>query len=173
MLRQLNGFPVESWPAMTITQHALAGKAAVGLAQMTEQASHSLQPPPMILEYVKNMNQFAQKADLTRKILERYLIGTELNRVEPVEVPFSPEAARTYPVPAGDNSVMNGFHAPMDPNAPPMGPPLRPGQYPPRYPGQYPVGGRLPGSTVRAGIDDVFLIPLPMRSKRELIRSFI
>lgn len=100
------------------SQHAIAGQAAVGLAQMTEQASHALNPSGYTLAFVSNLNHFAQKAETTRRILERYLIGTEINRVDPVYTPFTPQSVTEYPFPANDASVVKAEHLPYDINSP-------------------------------------------------------
>ena len=100
-------------PAATFapTQHALAGKAALGLAQLTEKDSHVLaKVPEDMLEYVAHVNEIAQKADITRKVLERYLFGTEITRIDPVMVPYTPESISTYTVPSGDPDVYQNEH---------------------------------------------------------------
>ena len=151
-VKAIEAFPIESWPALTITQHALAGKAALGFAQMAEADAHDLQPPEEVLDYAQKMDHFAQKADMTRKFLERYLVGTELNRVDPITVPFDPKSVTTYPVPADDPSVMKGAHMPADPNSTPVTPALR--------------------RPYRADMESAPLLVLP-DNRRDLIRSFI
>ena len=100
------------------SQHAAAGQAALALAQLTEKDSHLMSPSGEVMKFVSNLNHFAQKAETTRRILERYLIGTEVNRVDPVFVPFTPQTAQTYPVPASDRSVYISEHLPYNVNAP-------------------------------------------------------
>jgi hypothetical protein len=93
------------------TQHALAGKAAVGLAQLTQKDAQVLaRIPPDMLTYIQSVNHVAQKADLTRKILERYLFGTDISRIDPVMVPYTPETTTTYSVPSGDPDVFQTEH---------------------------------------------------------------
>ena len=112
------GFRVDPAATFAPTQHALAGKAAVGLAQLTEQSSHELRVPENLMNYVKTVNSVAQKAELTRKILERYIIGTDVHRIDPVYVPYYPETNNTYTVPVNDPSVSRDQHLPYDLNAP-------------------------------------------------------
>jgi hypothetical protein len=107
-VKNLTALRVDPSATFAPTQHALAGKAAMALAQMTEKDSHVLaKVPEELLDYVKNVNHIAQKADITRKVLERYLFGTAITRIDPVMVPFTPESVTTYPVPSGDPDV---FH---------------------------------------------------------------
>ena len=100
------------------TQHALAGKAALGLAQLSEQSSHELKLPENLMEYVQKVNSVAQKAELTRKVLERYLLGTEVNRVDPVLVPYYAKVVSSYRVPMTDRGVATEEHLPYDLNMP-------------------------------------------------------
>ncbi len=109
------------------TSHAIAGNAALGLLQATERSSHLIEPPLAVLRHVANLNQFAQKAELTHKILERYLLGTEVARVDPVYVPLSPMSYTEYTFPGQDPSVFKAEHMPYDMNQyPGMPAPLRP-----------------------------------------------
>lgn len=100
------------------TQHALAGKAALALAQLSEKSSHELKLPENLMEYVQKVNSVAQKAELTRKILERYLVGTEVNRVDPVLVPYYAKVVSSYRVPINDRGVATENHLPYDLNMP-------------------------------------------------------
>lgn len=108
------------------TSHAIAGNAALGLLQATERDSHFVEPSLAVLKHVARLNLFAQKAELTRKILERYLLGTEVSRVDPVYVPLSPMSYSEYTYPGQDPSVFKAEHMPYDINQyqPPV--PFRP-----------------------------------------------
>ena len=112
------GLRLDPGASLAATQHAIAGKAAVGLVQATEANSHTIHPSEDVLQHVADLNQFAQRAELTRKILERYLIGTEVNRIDPVYVPVSPGVISSYPVPAQDASVFKAEHLPYNVNIP-------------------------------------------------------
>jgi hypothetical protein len=96
------------------TDHAIAGQAALGLLQATERSSHLIEPNLGVLKHVANLNLFAQRAELTRKILERYLLGTEVARVDPVYVPVSPMSYSEYTFPGQDPSVFKSQHMPLD-----------------------------------------------------------
>ena len=118
-LNALQNIKLDGSALYSPSQHAIAGQAALGLAQLTEQDSHLIAPPEETLNFISNLNQFAQKAETSRRILERYLIGTEINRVDPVSVPFQPQSAQMYPVPATDASVLKSEHLPYDMNSKP------------------------------------------------------
>jgi hypothetical protein len=96
------------------TQHAIAGQAAMGLSQSTANDAMTLEPSVQVLEHVKNLARFAQKAEITRKILERYLLGTEISRIDPVYIPNPPTTYSEYTFPAQDPSVMKAEHMPTD-----------------------------------------------------------
>ena len=98
------------------TQHAIAGEAAVGLARMTADHALILRPSFEVLSYVQKMNQFAQKAELSRRILERYFLGTEVDRIEPVFVPATPMSYSAYSFPSQDPSILKSEHMPYDLN---------------------------------------------------------
>ena len=100
------------------TQHAIAGEGAVGLARLTADQAALMEPGFFVLSYIKKMNHFAQKAELTRRILERYLVGTDVDRVEPVFVPATPMSYSAYSFPSQDPSVMKAEHMPYDMDRP-------------------------------------------------------
>lgn len=113
------------------TSHAIAGNAALGLLQATERDAHFIEPSLSVLKHVARLNMFAQKAELTRKILERYLLGTEIARVDPVSVPLSPISYSEYTYPGQDPSVFKSEHMPYDVSQYPA--PVRPVMLSVRY----------------------------------------
>lgn len=96
------------------TQHAIAGEAAVGLARLTSIQADMMKPGYFVSSYIKKMNHFAQKAEVTRRVLERYLTGTEVDRIEPVFVPAHPMSYSAYSFPAQDPSVWKAEHMPYN-----------------------------------------------------------
>lgn len=186
MLGGLTGFRVDPSATFSPTQHALAGKAALGLAQLTEQDSHALgRIPPEVLDYVHTVDATAQKADLTRKIIERYLFGTDISRIDPVIVPYTPQSVSEYPVPSGDPDVFGSqhlsTHPPMPMNNMAAGRPqmaynnMAPGQPPmpmnimatSRSPMGYNMASRtVPLKTASCAINDLMLFSRSYRGMR-------
>jgi hypothetical protein len=124
-------FPLNLDPPLDIsavhagTQHAAAGRAALGLLQDTTRDASTIRPDSAILDHVRSLVQFAQKAEMSRKILERYLLGTEIARIDPVYVPSPPPSYSDYTYPSLDDAVIKSKHMPLNVNPRPspfMGP---------------------------------------------------
>lgn len=162
--------PLDTDAVHAATQHATAGKAALALLQDTEKDAKTIDPDQGILEHVQSLVQFAQKAEMSRKILERYLLGTEINRIDPVYVPSAPPSYSQYTYPNLDPSVQQSPHMPTDVNAPPKPVGLFPRSTPTRV-GVYPsTTPRL----ARAELPNVMLLTAiqPTRN-RQSISNFI
>jgi hypothetical protein len=112
------GLRLDATVGLVPSNHATAGEAAMGLVQMTEAESHGIAPSEEILESAKTLDLFAQKAELTQKVLEQYLFGTDITRVGPVYVPVTPSVINEYPVPVQDISTFKAEHLPYDPQSP-------------------------------------------------------
>lgn len=117
--------PLDTSAIHAATQHAAAGRAALGLLQDTTKDAASISPDQTILDHVQSLVQFAQKAEMSRKILERYLLGTEITRIDPVYVPSPPPSYSEYTYPNLDAAVVQSKHMPLIVNPRPtpiMGP---------------------------------------------------
>ena len=163
--------PLDTSAIHAATQHATAGRAALGLLQDTANDAKNIDPEG-ILDHVQNLVQFAQKAEMSRKILERYLLGTEITRIDPVYVPSPPPSYSEYSYPNLDPSVTQSKHMPTDVSGVPR--PMGPyGANP--YPPQAPLSSRLfgprmaPVARASFGLEMVF-IPPPTKLS---IRNFI
>jgi len=139
----------------------------MGLSQMVARDAVTVEPSLAVLKHVKNLALFAQKAEITRKILERYLLGTEISRIDPVYIPSASKAYSSYTFPAQDPSVMKAEHMPRDLNSWPRPYPsmgwgtTAPASTPAMY--RADIGVEMLGSTLS--------LPSPCRSK--LIKDFI
>lgn len=163
--------PLDTTAIHAATQHATAGRAALGLLQDTANDAKTIDPEG-ILDHVENLVKFAQKAEMSRKILERYLLGTEITRIDPVYVPSPPPSYSEYSFPSLDPSVTQSKHMPVDLNPVPR----------PMFPfGGNPsssaplssrlFGSRMPPSVARASICPEMLMILPRM--RPSISNFI
>ena len=152
--------PLDISAVHAATQHATAGRAALGLVQDTANDARNIDPEG-ILDHVQSLVQFAQKAEMSRKILERYLLGTEITRIDPVYVPSPPPSYSEYSYPDLDPSVTQSKHMPIDVN--PMPRPMLPFGNNPNT--AAPVSSRLFGPRMppvaRAALIPEMLVVLP------------
>jgi len=168
--------PLDATAVHAATQHAVAGRAALGLLQDTANEAKNIDPDSGILDHVQNLVQFAQKAEMSRKILERYLLGTEITRIDPVYVPSPPPSYSEYSYPNLDPSVTQSKHMPINVNPTPR--PMLPWGTAPRTAGPMspgPMPSRPLGSPVapvaRASFCQEILVMIPRT--RTSISNFI